>query len=47
MEVKKSIVWHKKELGELFEKYKEEYDKEIKAYNRKLIMSISERNTSQ
>ena len=32
LEVKKSIVWQKKkELGELVETYKKEYDKEVKA----------------
>ena len=37
----------KKELGELVEKYKKEYDKEVKALQGKLIMIINEKNTSQ
>ena len=45
LEVKKSIVWQKKkELGELFEKYKKEYDKEVKAICHFSMQKVSTRS---
>ena len=43
---KYSLV-EKKKVGDLVEKYKKEYDKEVKPCKGKLIMIVSEENTSQ